>query len=80
MVGTQHLTASMRVIKGHEGGRVSISGRSAGQEAAAARTKGSADANLVLLAAKLERACGCGIVEPAKIAKTWESGESGESA
>ena len=31
----------------------------------------SADKDLLLLAAKLERACGCSIAERAKIAQTW---------
>ena len=41
-------------------------------EAAAPRAEKSADKDLLLLAAKLERACGCSIAELAKIAETWE--------
>lgn len=33
----------------------------------------SADKDLLLLAAKLERACRCSIAELAQIAETWES-------
>jgi len=40
-------------------------------EAAAARAEKSADKDLLLLAAKLERACGCSIDELAKIAVSW---------
>jgi len=71
-VSPLHLTASMRVIKGHEGGRVTIAwAMRRVSEAAAARAEKSADKDLLLLAAKLERACGCSIDELAKIAETW---------
>ena len=63
----------MRVIKGHEGGRVSIAwAKRRVQEAAEATAKLSTDPGLTRLTAKLERACGCSIAELAKIAKTWE--------
>jgi len=66
------LTASMRVIKAHEGGRVTIAwAKRRVAEAAAARDAKSADKDLLLLAAKLERACGCSIDELAKIAEKW---------
>ena len=68
-----HLTASMRVIKAHEGGRVSVAwAKRRVAEAAAAWTGQSAGKDLLLLAAKLERACGCSIDELATIAETWE--------
>jgi hypothetical protein len=68
-----HLTTSMRVIKTHEGGRVTIGwAKRRVAEAAAAEAAKSADRDLLLLAAKLERACGCSIVELAKIAEAWE--------
>ena len=41
-------------------------------EAAAARAERSTDKDLLLLAAKLEYACGCSIDELATIAETWD--------
>jgi len=61
-----HLTASMRVIKAHEGGRVTITWA---RRRCACREVHDKE---LLLAAKLERACRCSIDELAKIAETWE--------
>jgi len=69
-----HLTASMRTLRAHGGGgrmpTIAWTKRKV-EEAAAARTAQSSDQDLLLLAAKLERACGCTIAELAKIASTW---------
>ena len=62
------MTASMRVIKTHEGGRVTIGwARRRVLEAAGETT----DPDLLALRGKLERACGCAIDELAKIAEKW---------
>lgn len=63
-----HLTASMRAIKGHEGGRVTIEWAKRRVLEVAGETT---DPDLLKLRAKLERACGCKIAELAKIAATW---------
>ena len=69
MPQTLHLTAAMRVIKAHDGGRVSVAWAKRRVLQAAAQW---VDRDLLALRAKLERACGCSIDELAKVAETWE--------
>ena len=64
-----HLTASMRVIKAHEGGRVTIAWAKRRVAEAAGETT---DRELLVLRGKLERACGCSINELATIAENWK--------
>ena len=59
----------MRVIKAHEGGRVSIAWAKRRVLEAAGETT---DQDLLTLRAKLERACGCTIAELAKLGEKWE--------
>lgn len=73
MAAALHLTACLRAIKAHEGGKVSIAwAKRRVREAAEARIQGSPDSSLLALVGKLERACGCGIVELAEVSETWE--------
>ena len=69
MFATLHLTVSMRTVRAHEGGPVSIAWTKRRVLEAAGET---IDPDLLALRAKLERACGCTIGELAKIAETWE--------
>jgi hypothetical protein len=55
-----HLAASMRAIKAHDGGRVSIAWAKRRVLEAAGETT---DRDLLTLRGKLERACGCSIDE-----------------
>ena len=68
MSQTLHLTAAMRVIKSHEGGRVTVAWAKRRVLEAAGEW---VDRDLLELRAKLERACGCSIDELAKIAARW---------
>lgn len=72
-----HLTASMRVLRSVQTpGRMPTIAWTKRKvlEAAEARAARSDDRELLLLAAKLERACSCTIADLAKIAATWPDG------